>query len=166
MLKNGSKGLPKPDTRLDQSGAHGISLAIMAPRFTPDYSFARRRARHLRLGRRGERLAGTLLRELGLCILARNYETGRGEIDLVMREGLMLCFVEVKTRRRAVFSRPADAVGRDKKRRIIRASHQYLRELGNPQVPYRYDIVEAIMPSRRLYEICYWPNAFTEAGYL
>ncbi|MFO7820683.1 MAG: YraN family protein [Lentisphaeria bacterium] len=124
--------------------------------------FSRLRAQHLRLGRQGEKIAGRLLRELGLSLLVRNYQTKQGEIDLVMRDDAMLCFVEVKTRRRTVFSRPADAVGRDKRRRIIKAAHQYLRELGNPRIPHRYDIVEVIMSPRRIYEICYWPNAFNE----
>ena len=125
-------------------------------------SFGKRRARHLRLGYRGEKIAAKILAELGLCILVRNYVTRFGEVDLVAREGEILCFVEVKTRRRAIHSRPADAVGTDKRQRIIKSARQYLFELGNPDLAYRYDIIEVIMPPGRLSEICYLPNAFTD----
>jgi len=125
--------------------------------------FARRRAAHLRLGARGERLAAGLLRRLGLEILARNYRAPDGEVDLVARADAVLCFVEVKTRHRRRHARPADAVGREKRRRIIRAARRYRRELGWPAVIYRYDIVEVVLSGRRLREVRYWPAAFNEA---
>jgi len=125
-------------------------------------SFARRRALHLRLGERGERLACRLLRRLGLDVLARNYRTPEGEIDLVARDGTTLCFVEVKTRHRQVHSRPADAVGREKRRRIIRAARRYRREIGWPAIVHRYDIVELVLAGNRLHDARYWPAAFTE----
>jgi putative endonuclease len=124
--------------------------------------FGKRRAAHLRLGERGERLAVRLLRELGLDVLARNYRTSRGELDIVAREGGALCFVEVKTRHRWVHSRPADAVGPAKRQRMIRAAKQYLRELGFPPLLYRYDIVEVVLVGPRVVDMRYWRNAFRE----
>jgi len=123
--------------------------------------FARARARHLRLGRRGERLAGRALEEIGFDILTRNYRCSYGEIDLVAREGLTLCFIEVKTRRSAEFARPAAAVGREKRRRIIRAAQRYLREIGHPLIPYRFDIVEVVLHSLTVREITLHRAAFT-----
>jgi putative endonuclease len=124
--------------------------------------FARRRAAHLRLGRRGERLARVLLRRLGLDVLTSNYRTAEGEVDIVAREGTMLCFVEVKTRHRQAHARPADAVGRDKQQRIMRAARRYRRELGWPAIPHRYDIVEIVLAGNRLCDVRHWPGAFTE----
>lgn len=124
--------------------------------------FAVRRAAHLRLGRRGERLALRLLRELGLDVLVRNYRGPGGEIDLVARDGEVLCFVEVKTRGRHVHSRPADAVGRAKRRRIVRTAHRYLRDIGSPQVRYRFDIVELVLHDGHLLDAQYWRQAFSE----
>jgi putative endonuclease len=125
-------------------------------------AFARSRARHLRTGRRGERLAARLLRELGLDLLMRNYRCRAGEIDLIARDGEVLCFVEVKTRRRAWRYRPADAVGSAKRRHLIRAAHSYLRELGRPPLRYRFDIVEIVLPGRQPTEAYYWKAAFDE----
>ncbi|MFW6413704.1 MAG: YraN family protein [Verrucomicrobiota bacterium] len=128
----------------------------------PESSFRKSKAVHLRLGRRGENLAALLLRELGLDILMRNYFSKRGELDIVAREDTVLCFIEVKTRRRIGCSRPADAVGHHKKRQIMRVAGSYLAELNNPLIIYRYDIVEVVLNGRRTKEIRYWRNAFTE----
>lgn len=124
--------------------------------------FARRRAAHLRLGRRGERLACRLLRRLGLEILLRNYRHGRGEIDIVARDGETLCFVEVKTRRRRGLYDPARAVGRAKKQILLRTARHYLREIGRPPVPHRHDIVELVIPGIRVHYASYHRNAFAD----
>jgi putative endonuclease len=55
-------------------------------------------ARHT-LGRRGEELAASYLRELGFVVLARNVRTRHGEIDLIAHRSTVLVFAEVKTRR-------------------------------------------------------------------
>jgi len=124
--------------------------------------FAARRAAHLRLGRRGEALARRLLIELGLDVLVTNYRCREGEIDIVAREGDVLCFVEVKTRRRALRTRPAAAVGAHKQKRIIRAARRYLREIGHPGLTHRFDIVEIILDGNRVRDARLWRRAFTE----
>jgi putative endonuclease len=134
-----------------RSGGAGMSMP-----------FTTRRAAHLRLGARGERIACRLLEELGLEILARNYAGPHGELDIVAREEGVLCFVEVKTRHRALFARPGAAVGPEKRRNIVQTSRLYLREIGRPPIPHRYDIVEIILDAR-LRDIRYHRNAFTEA---
>lgn len=128
----------------------------------PRPGFAARRRAHLRLGRRGERLARCLLQVLGLDVLDRNYRGKHGEIDVVARDGDVLCFVEVKTRHRAWAARPAAAVHRAKQRRLVRTAHQYLRELGHPALRYRFDIVEVLLNRWQARDIRYYRNAFTE----
>jgi putative endonuclease len=49
------------------------------------------------LGRYGEKLALDHLGARGFTVLARNYRTRRGEIDLIAFDGRTLIFVEVKT---------------------------------------------------------------------
>ena len=132
------------------------------PEGTKPKPFAARRAAHLRLGRRGEKLAARLLRDLGLEVLVRNYRGPHGEIDIVARDKGVLCFVEVKTRHRAIHSRPADAVGRAKRRNLVRTAHRYLREIGRPDVLYRHDIVEIVLEGRRVRDARYWRRAFTD----
>ncbi len=104
------------------------------------------KAGHLRLGARGEKLAARYLRRHGFKILYRNFR-GRqgGEIDLVCRERDTLVFVEVKTRTREDFGRPLDAVNRQKQRRISLGGLAWLRLLGDPDILFRFDVVEVVI---------------------
>jgi putative endonuclease len=104
------------------------------------------KAGHLRLGARGEKLAARHLRRHGFKILYRNFR-GRqgGEIDVVCRDRDTLVFVEVKTRTREDFGRPLDAVNRAKQRRISLGGLAWLRLLGNPDILFRFDVVEVTM---------------------
>ena len=105
--------------------------------------FSRSSAGHLQLGARGEKLAARHLRRQGFKVLYRNFR-GRqgGEIDLICRDGDTLVFVEVKTRTREDFGRPLEAVGAKKQRRISLGALAWLRLLGNPDILFRFDIVE------------------------
>lgn len=60
-----------------------------------------RRARAERRGRRGETVAAWYLRLTGWGVIARRVKTPRGEIDLIVRRGRTVAFVEVKWRRDA-----------------------------------------------------------------
>jgi putative endonuclease len=104
------------------------------------------KAGHLRLGVRGEKLAARYLRRQGFKILCRNFR-GRegGEIDLVCRDRDTLVFVEVKTRTREDFGRPLEAVNRRKQRRISLGGLAWLRLLGDPDIFFRFDVVEVVI---------------------
>ncbi len=107
-------------------------------------SVARLRARHLALGRAGERDARRLLEEAGYVFLAADWRCRYGELDLVMRDGETIVFVEVKTLRRRGHYRPADNLSLRQLRRNVRAGREYLRECASPAFPCRYDLVEVI----------------------
>jgi putative endonuclease len=68
-----------------------------------------------------------------------------GEIDVVCRDNDTLVFVEVKTRAREDFGRPLEAVDRAKQRRISRGALAWLRMLDNPDILFRFDVVEVII---------------------
>jgi len=104
------------------------------------------RPRHLRLGTRGENLACQFLKKNGYKILYRNFKgrTG-GEIDVVCRDRDTLVFVEVKTRTREDFGRPLDAVNRKKRDRIARGGLAWLRLLDDPDILFRFDVIEVII---------------------
>ncbi len=116
---------------------------------------------HLRLGVRGEKLAARYLRRHGFKILYRNFR-GRqgGEIDLVCRERDTLVFVEVKTRTREDFGRPLEAVNRQKQRRISLGGLAWLRLLGNPDILFRFDVVEVTMADQAAPRVELVRNAF------
>src|SRR5437660_7948026 len=117
---------------------------------------------HLRRGVRGEKLACRYLKRNGYKILFRNFR-GRsgGEIDVVCRDNDTLVFVEVKTRAAEDFGRPFFAVDRAKQKRISRGALAWLRMLDNPDILFRFDVVEVIIAwdTNRRVELI--KNAFT-----
>ena len=102
-------------------------------------------ASHIRTGKRGEKLAARFLRQNGYKVLYRNYR-GRsgGEIDIVCRDNDTLVFVEVKTRGSEGFGRPFETLKQDQQRRIQRGALAWLRLLDNPEVLFRFDVVEVV----------------------
>ena len=116
---------------------------------------------HLALGERGEQLAAKFLRRRSYKILVRRYHTRRGEIDLVCRDGQTLVFVEVKTRTSEELGQPSEAVTTEKQRRLSRVALDYLRDIGNPAIQFRFDIVEVTMADpRHAADVRLIPNAF------
>ncbi len=94
----------------------------------------------LRRGERAERLAAAHLTRAGLQLLERNYRCRLGEIDLIMRDGATLVFVEVRERRHGGFGSGADSVDRRKIRRLVAAAQHYLQN--QPRLPpCRFDVV-------------------------
>jgi putative endonuclease len=91
-------------------------------------------------------LACRFLRRKGYKILYRNFK-GRsgGEIDIVCRDHDTLVFVEVKTRTREDFGRPIEAVDQQKQKRISRGGLNWLRMLDDPDILFRFDVVEVII---------------------
>ena len=82
-------------------------------------------------GQRGEALALRYLVREGYEVLERNYRTRYGEIDLVVRRGTTLDFVEVKARRGTGFGEPLEAVTPRKQERVRLMAEQYLAEKGS-----------------------------------
>jgi putative endonuclease len=103
-------------------------------------------------GRLGEDLAHRYLRGRGCTVVARNYRppSGRGEIDLVVRHGEKLVFVEVKTRDSAEFGEPERAVDADKQLHLTRAARDYARRAGVEWQQVRFDVVGVILSPRRI----------------
>ena len=74
----------------------------------------------------GEDAAVEALRRRGYRVLARNVRLRRGELDVVAEEGGDLVFVEVKSRRSVAYGTPAEAVGFQKQRTLVRLAAAYL----------------------------------------
>ncbi len=125
-------------------------------------AFLKAKAAHIRIGQRGEDAACRLLRAKGLDILARDCKTPRGEIDIVARDGACLVFVEVKTKRSSSRSRPSENLSLRQKARIYRAAFNYMKEIGRPAVPFRFDIVEVSMGAWEPEGVWHWPASFGE----
>jgi putative endonuclease len=116
---------------------------------------------HLRRGELGERSAKKFLARAGLKFLAANFRSEHGEIDLIFRDGDCLCFIEVKARSSETWTRPAAAVDARKKKRLSQTALAYLHLLKNPEVKFRFDIVEVLLGEGEVREVRHLPNVFT-----
>ncbi|ALM52134.1 YraN family protein [Halomonas huangheensis] len=87
-----------------------------------------------------ERAAGEWLCQRGLAIVERNVQIRGGELDLVMRDGEILVFVEVRHRSDSRFGSPAETITQTKQRRLIKAARFYLHRNGL-SCPCRFDVL-------------------------
>lgn len=92
------------------------------------------------IGRDAESRAQTALTRHGLRPVARNYRCRGGEIDLIMRDGEIVVFVEVRYRSRDDFGGAIASVDQRKQQRLILAARHYLATSGWTG-PCRFDVV-------------------------
>ncbi len=127
---------------------HLDALIEFGPCHAHRMSFApvKREARRLQplgsiaIGRWAESFAAAALEERGMRIVDRNFRTRFGEVDLIAADRESLRFVEVRARKPSPFGAPAETVSRDKARRIIAASEEYLQQEGSIWSDWRIDV--------------------------
>ena len=112
-----------------------------------------------RAGDRGEDLALWYLTQRGYTLLERNYRTRYGEIDLILRRGPVLVFVEVKLRRGTGFGDPVEAVTLRKQARIRACAEHYLSSEEPDFEEARFDVV-GILLSGSSYQVSHLRDAF------
>ena len=94
-------------------------------------------------GAAGEVLAARFLREKGYNLIAGNYRTRLGEIDIIAKDGDYIVFVEVKTRSEQALYAPREAVTFQKQQKIIRSAALYMERFPTSLQP-RFDVIEVI----------------------
>lgn len=92
------------------------------------------------MGREGEDRACQYLRQQGYEIIARNWRSRFGEIDIIARDKESLVFVEVKARSKAGFGGPEAALGVHKRKRVVATAKAYLSVVES-DLPVRFDLV-------------------------
>ena len=96
---------------------------------------------HLDLGKSGEELAAGLLKQNGYKIIARNYKTKLGEIDIIAEDKDTLCFIEVKTRKSDNFGLPQEAIFKHKQRQISKVAINFLKNNNLLEKKARFDVI-------------------------
>ncbi|MBL8250749.1 MAG: YraN family protein [Candidatus Competibacter sp.] len=91
-------------------------------------------------GAAAEDFALRYLEARGLRLVARNFRCRAGELDLILRDGEQLVFVEVRSRRYSQFGTPAESVTRTKQQKLLRAAAFYLQRQ-RLDLPCRFDVV-------------------------
>ncbi|MBX4205368.1 MAG: YraN family protein [Candidatus Doudnabacteria bacterium] len=107
----------------------------------------------MNLGQLGETLVAETYLKLGFEVLDRNYKFAHGrqmgELDLVVRKGNQVIFVEVKTRRGNKFGTPFDSVDIYKQRKLVKMVKLYLSvKRISPDINYRIDVAAVDIDNR------------------
>ena len=113
----------------------------------------------IRTGKKGEDIAVACLKGKGYRIVERNYKCPLGEIDIVAKDGDVIVFVEVKSRKSEEFGDPQLAVGLQKQKKISKISLTYLKEKRLYPCNARFDVVAIkMLPDESAVELI--QNAF------
>ena len=95
-----------------------------------------------RRGAHHEQRALRYLCDRGLTLEAQNFRGPRGEIDLIMRDGAVTVFIEVRYRRDTRYGGAAASIDRRKRERIAATALHYLQQRdGECSVPMRFDVI-------------------------
>ena len=99
---------------------------------------------NLNFGKIGEDKAALLLTDNGYKILARNYRTKLGEVDIIAEDKDTICFIEVKARKDCRFGFPQEAISKAKQRQLTKSALMFLKEKNLLHKNARFDIVSII----------------------
>lgn len=98
------------------------------------------KAPHLQRGETTELLACKHLQASGLKLLQQNYRLKMGEIDLIMRDGDTIVFVEVRYRKNNRYGGALYSIDPRKQMRLLRTAQHYLQSRA-PNAPARFDVI-------------------------
>ena len=90
-------------------------------------------------GRLAEALSASYLQARGLRLIERNYNCRLGEIDLILADGPVLVFAEVRLRRNRDYGGAAASITAAKRQRILGAARHYIS--GRAERPCRFDVI-------------------------
>ncbi|WMJ23942.1 ribonuclease HII [Paludicola sp. MB14-C6] len=146
---------------LDEFGVSDVHR----PSFLKKYLSGKQNKTQLK-GALGEQTTADYLVANGYEIVAKNYHSAYGEIDIIAQKENILAFVEVKTRKEKGLATAREAVSRSKQTKIINTALMYLQENGLKKQP-RFDVCEIYLDSDTgtiVTEVNYIKNAFTGDG--
>lgn len=91
-------------------------------------------------GSHAEQLAASFLQSQQLILIEQNYRCRFGEIDLIMRDGETLVFIEVRMRSSNFFGGAAASITAAKQKKLLRTARHYIAG-SNAEPAYRFDVV-------------------------
>jgi len=117
-------------------------------------------SKRILLGKTGEDKACRFLQRNGYLVVQTNYRTKCGEIDIIAKQGPVLVFIEVKTRRSRSFGSPLLAVTARKQRQISMVAQEYLSKNNLFDTDARFDVIGMSIDAADHVEIEHIENAF------
>jgi putative endonuclease len=100
-------------------------------------------------GRRGEDMAAGYLVSKGWELVARNWATNLGELDIVANDGLHVVFVEVRTTTSNQFGLGFQSVDYRKQQQVRRLATQFLQQQQMGDLPLRFDVISVLLSKER-----------------
>lgn len=97
------------------------------------------------IGKYGEDLAASFLKDRGYSVIERNWRCSIGEIDLIARNKNFLVFVEVKTRNGSGFGHPFEAITAKKVLRMRRLSAKWVADHNLQELNLRLDAIAVLI---------------------
>jgi putative endonuclease len=91
-------------------------------------------------GKQGEATARLYLEKLGMRHVASNWRCKAGEVDLIMQQGEVLVFVEVRLRAKTTYGLGLDTVAYNKQRKLLKTARWYQQQ-EHYWGPIRFDVV-------------------------
>lgn len=118
-------------------------------------------------GVNGETIATKFLVKKGYDIVALNYRSRYGEVDIIAEKDEYIVFAEVKSRSEKALYEPREAVTKQKQRKIITTAMQYLSAVGTELQP-RFDVIEVFISKNpfKKTKVKHIENAFCGEGYI
>jgi putative endonuclease len=114
-----------------------------------------------KLGRWGERYSEKFLKRKGLKLLARNFSSRDGEIDLVMVDrDSSVVFIEVKTRADEQFDSAESAINYSKKNKLVRTAKLFCRKYGIENRALRFDAVIVVVGESAKPQVRHYQNIY------
>ncbi len=115
--------------------------------------------KHIITGISGEKAACQFLEKRGFKIIATNWRYKHLEVDIIMHDGPILVFVEVKTRSNAAFGLPYESVDLQKQKKLDRAANIYLARY-RYEGEIRFDVISILVNQEKKYNIRHIKDAF------
>jgi len=107
-------------------------------------------------GQIGERIALKYLKNRDFKIIALNYRTSFGEIDIIAKDKEYIVFIEVKLRRNFEYGLPREAVGKAKQKNIIKTAYSFISEYNLHNTDFRFDVIEVCGNTVNYIENAFW----------
>jgi len=96
----------------------------------------------LKIGKFYENKALVFLMNNGLKLIKKNYYCCFGEIDLIMKDGNILVFIEVRYRKSSKYSDPIESIDGSKQKKLLKSAAQYLKRYNLfDKIDCRFDVI-------------------------
>lgn len=117
---------------------------------------------NISIGKIGEQYAVNFLIKNGFSLILKNYRTRYGELDIIVKKGGTIHFIEVKTRTSYVRGKPYEAVNMIKLKHLFYASNIFLLKNNIKPCKLSLDVISIwLNPDSSINELLFFENIYS-----